>query len=132
MTRPHGQEPHSLLYVEDEAETRALISEVLTARYPQLVLHTAANGAAGLELFRQFRPQVVLTDIRMPVMDGLEMAAEIKALDPGVDLIALTAYNDSSFLSRAEEMGFSDYVLKPIDFKDLFARIEQSLEKIKR
>lgn len=115
----------ALLYVEDEAETRELIAEALKAYYPGLKLLTAANGAEGLQLFLEARPQLVLTDIRMPVMDGLQMAAGIKAIDPEVHIIALTAYNDTSFLSAAADIGFSDYLLKPIDYVLLFASTDK-------
>lgn len=114
-----------LLYVEDEAETRELIVEALKAYYPRLELLTAANGAEGLKLFREARPQLVLTDVRMPVMDGVQMAAGIKAIDPEAYIIALTAYNDTSFLSAAAEIGFSEYILKPVDYGLLFASIDK-------
>lgn len=123
------QKISSLLYVEDEAETRELIVEALEAYFPEVQLQTASNGAEGLRIFQESRPQLVLTDIRMPVMDGIQMAAEIKALDPLVDVIALTAYNDSSFLSTAADIGFSDYVLKPVDYELLFGTLEKFLAK---
>lgn len=115
-----------LLYVEDEAETRNLVEFAITTRYPQLQMVTAENGAAGLDLFRQFRPQVVLTDIKMPKMNGLEMGAEIKAIDPDVHLIAVTAHSDAEYLATASETGFSDYLFKPIEFRQLFACIDKA------
>jgi YesN/AraC family two-component response regulator len=129
MALENGKNLLSLLYVEDEAETRELIVEALEAYFPEVQLQTASNGAEGLRIFQESRPQLVLTDIRMPVMDGIQMAAEIKALDPLVDVIALTAYNDSSFLSTAADIGFSDYVLKPVDYELLFATLEKFLAK---
>lgn len=114
----------SLLYVEDEAETRELVMEALVVYYPGLRVLTAANGAEGLQRFREARPHLVLTDIRMPVMDGIEMAKEIKAIDPDAHIIALTAYNDTSFLSAAD-IGFSEYVPKPVDYGLLFASIDK-------
>lgn len=115
----------ALLYVEDEAETKELIVKALEACYPSLKLWTAANGAEGLQLFRDTRPQLVLTDIRMPLMDGIEMAAEIKALDPEVHIIGLTAYNDTRFLSTAADIGFSECILKPVEYRILFASIDK-------
>lgn len=116
-----------LLYVEDEAETRNLVEFAITTRYPQLHLVTAENGAAGLDMFRQFRPKVVLTDIKMPKMNGLEMGAEIKAIDPDVHLIAVSAHSDVDYLATASGTGFSDYLFKPIEFKQLFACIDKAL-----
>lgn len=129
MGSENGKNVFSLLYVEDEAEARELIVEALEAYFPQIKLQTASNGAEGLRLFQESRPQLVLTDIRMPVMDGIQMAAQIKALDPQVDIIALTAFNDASFLSTAAEIGFSDYVLKPVDYELLFASLDRFLAR---
>jgi YesN/AraC family two-component response regulator len=99
--------------------------EALQTYYPKLKLLTAANGAEGLQLFREARPQLVLTDIRMPLMDGIQMAAGIKAIDPEVYIIGLTAYNDRSFLSTAADAGFSECILKPVDYGTLFASINK-------
>ena len=118
----------SLLYVEDDLDTRELISRSLAEEYPNIELHVAAGGAEGFELFREHRPELVITDIRMPGMDGLRMAGEIKAIDREVDVIALTAYSETDFLLSAVELGFSHYVLKPIDFDRLFGAIEKSLQ----
>jgi two-component system, sensor histidine kinase and response regulator len=123
------QEGLALLYVEDEPETREMMSDVLALRFPGVRLHTAVNGAEGLEAFTRLKPQLVVTDISMPVMDGLQMASQIRDMDTEVELIALTAYNDQDFLKQAAEIGFTDYLLKPIDYKALFAAIERSLAR---
>jgi PAS domain S-box-containing protein len=117
----------SILYVEDEAEARDLIAGVLTQQYPGLTLHLAADGSEGLALFREHRPQVVITDIRMPVMDGLAMAKGIREIDAEVSLVALTAFSDTSFLVTAIELGFSHYVFKPINIKKLLWAIDRTL-----
>jgi len=119
--------PQTLLYVEDEPETRELIREALAAKYPGLPLYVAANGAEGLSLFREHRPEVVITDIRMPVLNGIAMAKEILAIAPETEVIALTAYSDTTFLTDAIELGFSHYILKPVDYEKLFATVGKSL-----
>ena len=116
-----------ILYAEDDTETREMVASALAADYPECTLHLAADGAEGLALFREHRPEVVITDIQMPVMDGIRMAEEIRDIDPDAELIALTAYSDTSFLVSAIEAGFSHYVLKPLDFDKLFAVVEKSL-----
>ncbi|UFS69981.1 response regulator [Geomonas sp. RF6] len=125
-----GKKTVTLLYVEDEREPREIVGEAIATEYPDITVHTAANGAEGLELFKAHRPEVVLTDILMPEMDGLRMAAEIAAIDPETELIALTAYSDTNFLLSAIETGFSHYVLKPIDYDRLFPAIEKSLRTV--
>src|SRR6185369_13515187 len=91
----------SLLYVEDEPEARELICEIIGRRYPALRLIVAANGEEGLESFRKNRPEIVLTDINMPFVNGIEMAEKIKLLNPATEIIALTAYSNSEHLLKA-------------------------------
>jgi diguanylate cyclase (GGDEF)-like protein/PAS domain S-box-containing protein len=120
----------TLLYVEDEPESRAMLSRMLAANYPGLTIREAENGEEGLALFREGRPQIVLTDINMPVKNGIEMAREISALDPEAVLVAVTAHSDTSYLLSAIEIGIHHYVLKPVNYNELFGVIDTILEKI--
>jgi PAS domain S-box-containing protein len=119
-----------LLYVEDEADARGMVSKMLVLNYPKLKLHTAENGAAGLELYREHRPDVVMTDINMPVMDGIRMSREIKLINPEALIIAVTAHSDTSYLLNAIEIGIHHYVLKPINYDELFSVLDKILEQI--
>jgi two-component system, sensor histidine kinase and response regulator len=123
--------PIRMLYVEDEADTREILQQALENEYPDIVLYVAKDGADGLESFRANSPDVVITDVRMPVMDGLRMSAEIKAIAPDVEVIAMTAYSETAFLLKAIEVGINHYVLKPVDYDKLFPAIEKSLEIIR-
>lgn len=120
----------SLLYVEDDGEAREMVCRMLTRKLPGMTLHTAANGAVALDLYREHRPDIVVTDILMPAMDGIRMATEIKALNPDALIIAVTAYSDTRYLLEAIEIGINRYVLKPVDFGKLFAAIEKCVETI--
>ena len=124
------QRSFSILYVEDEPDTREIIGRAIASDYPDLSLYSAADGAEGLELFKRHRPELVITDIRMPVMDGIRMAGEIQAIDPEVEIIALTAYSDTTFMLSAIEVGFNHYILKPLDLDKLFEAVEKSLRTI--
>jgi YesN/AraC family two-component response regulator len=119
-----------LLYVEDEADTRDLLSRIIAKNYPDLKLFFAENGATGLEVFREQRPDIVLTDLYMPVMDGIQMAREIKALDAEMVIIAVTAHNDPHYLLDAIEIGIRHYVLKPVISENLFAVINKTIEEL--
>src|SRR5512140_3203493 len=88
----------SILYVEDDPEARELVSSVLARKIRSLRLYTAENGEEGLALFREHRQDIVITDINMPVMDGIRMANEIKTLNPEALIIAVTAYSDTRYL----------------------------------
>lgn len=111
----------AVLYVEDEADTRDEVGQLLMRRVAKLWL--AENGGIGLEAFRQQAPDLVITDIRMPVLDGLEMARRIRQLSPETQIIVTTAYSDMAFMLAAIEIGVDQYVLKPIETGRLFAAI---------
>ncbi len=113
----------SVLYVEDEATTRELVSAMLQRRVK--TLHLAGNGREGLALFREHSPDIVITDINMPVMDGLEMAREIKNSDRTCMIIVTTAYHDSGHLMKAIDIGVDQYVVKPIEAERLFAALNK-------
>ncbi len=102
----------SLLYVEDEETVRGELSEFL--RRIIGTLHTAADGRTGLEMYSRERPEVVVTDILMPHMDGLTMAQEMRNRDPDVPIIITTAFNDESYFIKSIEVGVDHYVQKPI------------------
>jgi PAS domain S-box-containing protein len=127
---PYDMEGLSLLYVEDEPEASSMVSKMLLMHYPKLTLYTAENGAVGLESYREHRPDVVMTDINMPIMDGIRMSREIKALNADAEIIAVTAHSDTSYLLNAIEIGIHNYVLKPINYSELFAVTDKLLEQI--
>lgn len=112
----------SLLYVEDERVTREQVSRILQRVVTDL--YVAENGRQGLELYRQKRPDIILSDIMMPVMNGLDMCREIRQLDRDSQLIMLTAYSDTEYLLECIELGVNQYVQKPVDFSRLTSAIE--------
>lgn len=116
----------SILYVEDEVATREEVSLFLKRRVAKLV--TAANGQEGLDRFRAERPDLVVTDIRMPVMDGLAMARAMRSEYRGALIIVTTAHSDVQNLLEAIDIGVDQYVIKPIDTWKLLAAIEKSAE----
>jgi len=120
----------SLLFVEDEVEARDMLARMLGMNYPGLRLYVAENGIEGLELFRELRPEIVMTDINMPLMNGIAMARQIKQLEPEVTIVAVTAHSDTTYLLSAIEIGIDHYVLKPVNYEELFGVIDKVVEKI--
>jgi len=102
-----------VLYVEDDEDTRKQFSEFL--RRPVGTLITAANAAEGLEAFIKHSPDIVVTDILMPEMDGLTMAVKIREIAPKVPIIAVTAFEQTDYMMRAINIGIDKYVIKPVD-----------------
>jgi putative nucleotidyltransferase with HDIG domain len=114
----------SVLYVEDDEEIRELLSRFL--RRWVGILHIATNGQEGAQAFHDYRPDVVVTDIKMPVMDGLEMATAIKLSSREVPIIVITAYSERDYFIRAIEIGVDQYVTKPVNTDILLQAIYKS------
>lgn len=118
----------SLLYVEDEPSTRAQVSRVLASRGYRLTV--AENGQQGLDRFREHRPDIVLTDIMMPGLSGLDMSREIRSQSPEIQIACMTAFSDTSCLIEAIDIGVNQFVLKPIEFHRLFTALDRCQEMV--
>lgn len=112
-----------ILYVEDEDRVRTLLEKRLKREFG--AIYTAQNGEIGLYKFETHRPRVVITDIRMPIMDGLEMISHIKAKSPNTKIIITTAHSDSSFMMKSIEIGIDKYILKPINLEEFIVAIKK-------
>jgi len=113
--------PVSLLYVEDETATRELVTDMLKLNGFNCIV--AENGHQGLDLYRRHTPDIVLSDIIMPVMSGMEMARAIRAEFPEALFIFMTALGESKFILEAIDIGVTQYVVKPVELPKLLAAI---------
>lgn len=102
----------TVLYVEDERETAEQFSRFLDRHVARLI--PAANGEEGLQAFAANRPDIIITDIRMPIMDGITMIGEIRALDPSVPIVVMTAFGQAEYLLPCINLGVDKYVVKPL------------------
>jgi len=91
----------------------------------------ASNGEEGLRLFESHRPDVVLLDINMPKMNGLEFARKIKELNPNVKIAVITGYDYYDYAVTALKTGIDDYVLKPVSKNDVFEVLSKLVDKMK-
>ena len=91
---------------------------------------TAHDGVSGLELIRKVRPDIVLTDIRMPNMDGLTMLAAIRSEFPEIQMSVLTAYRDFEYARKAITLGVCRYLLKPSNLEELKEAIRQMVSRL--
>ena len=121
----------TLLYVEDEEITRDTVCTILGRRFPGLAIHTASNGVQGLQLFQDLCPDLVITDIKMPSMNGIDMSRRIMELQGAVPIIVTSAHSDMADLIECIEIGISRYVMKPIDSAKLFSAVEGCLAGIR-
>ncbi|MDR3580943.1 MAG: response regulator [Oryzomonas sp.] len=129
MTPDHSPADFTILYVEDEAASREQAKRMLNTRGYRLI--TAENGRDGLELYHEHTPDIVLTDIMMPFMSGLEMAREIRTREPDAQIIVMTAFNDIDYLLQAIDIGINQFVIKPVAYQKLFDAIERSINVVK-
>jgi len=108
-----------LLIVDDEAHIRTLVRALLPQGMQLRVVGEAANGLEALEKCRRFKPHVVMTDIRMPELDGLGLAEAISNEFPLMQVIVVSGYDDFAYACSAMRWGVIGYLLKPIDENQL-------------
>jgi diguanylate cyclase (GGDEF)-like protein len=116
----------TILYVEDEDDVRDGYARALERISKHL--YTADNGISGLELYKKYMPDIVVTDIRMPKMNGIEMATNIRDLDENANIIFTSAHSESAYLLEAISLRADGYLLKPVQ-KKLLIQIMQKIAK---
>lgn len=121
-----------VLIVDDERPIREWIALCLeNMSLPVEVVGCAANGKEGYELFCQMCPDVIITDIRMPMMDGLELMKKVKEKDADVSFIILTCHEEFSYAREALKMGTEDYLLKTEISKEQLEKVFLKLQNVK-
>ncbi len=120
--------PINLLYVEDEAAIREQFERLLKRVVKDV--KSAANGEEGLELFKSYKPDVVMTDIKMPKVNGLEMSRGIREINKTVPIIITTAHSEFEFLVEAIGIGVSDFLPKPVDTENLISTLQKKSHDI--
>lgn len=104
-----------LLFVEDEKDLITIISDTLKKLQANFV--TASNGKEALDVLAQNSDvDIIITDINMPVMNGLELIAEIRKTDKEIPILIMSAHTENEYVKNAEELGVTNYLLKPFDF----------------
>lgn len=117
-----------ILYVEDEPSIRESLIRFLKRRTAEL--YVACNGEEGLVLFQRHQPDMIITDIRMTVMDGFDMITHIRSVNQDIPIIITTGYSDEEFYQKAIDLGVDKYIKKPINLKDLMNVIQRGARAI--
>lgn len=118
----------SLLYVEDDIHTREELSSILSYHIDNI--YVAENGEKGLKLFEEKKPDLVITDIKMPLLDGIAMSKKIREFDSNAKIILLTAFNEPNYLVEAIKMHIDSYITKPVNIQELLENIEKLTKHI--
>jgi len=117
-----------VLYVEDDVMSRAEIIFSLKKFVDEI--YVAQDGEIGLELFFTHLPDLIITDIQMPKLNGFEMLKKIYETHPNIPVIITTAFNDTQYLFKTIELGISHYVQKPINLGELISKIGKITEQV--
>ena len=117
-----------VLYVEDNKEARESTLGLLTNIFNNIT--TAVNGEDGLEKFKEGDFELILTDINMPKMNGMEMIEKIRETDKDIPVLVISAYNESGYFIETIRLGVEGYLLKPIDLDQFLDMIRKAVEKI--
>lgn len=115
-----------VLIVDDEADFQALIQSWLEDEGYEV--YAAANGWEGLQLFAEIRPQLTITDVRMPAMDGFQLISRIREISDA-HLLALTAMGDTENTVRGLELGADEYLVKPVAKREFLARVRSMVRR---
>ena len=125
----------SILIVDDEPDIADLFRQRFRreVRQGQYVLHFAVSGEEALHRLAEIRPEliVILSDINMPGMDGLELLRELRGLRPKLPVLMVTAYGDDERRHRADELGAAAFLTKPVDFDQLKQQLIQLMRLLR-
>jgi two-component system KDP operon response regulator KdpE len=121
-----GDEKGRVLVVDDEPQITRVLRTVLTSQGYEV--RTAAEGEAALANFREWRPELVITDLFMPHMDGVELCKRIRAMS-NVPIIVLSVKGEERTKVEALDSGADDYVTKPFGIDELLARVRAALRR---
>ena len=124
---------YRVIIVDDEPVIRRGLRE--TVEWDSLGLEVAGEAADGIEalkLIRDIRPEILITDIRMPDMDGIQLIRAVKALDFDVKITILSGYSDYNYLKAAIQLGVDNYLLKPIDNDELISNLKNAVSEIEK
>ena len=112
----------TVLFVEDEDDIRNALESAIGDEFAKFI--TARDGDDGLKKFKKYKPDIVITDIMMPVLDGLAMSKEIKHISKQTPVVILSAFSEKEKLLEAIDVGIDKYLIKPIDPDELMKALK--------
>jgi YesN/AraC family two-component response regulator len=119
----------SILYVEDDQIVREATLKIFDLLFKNMIV--AVNGADGLAKFKKNKIDIVITDINMSIMNGLDMARYIKSINQSIPIFVFSAYQDTEYFMEAIKIGIEGYMIKPIEINQFFQSLSKTIENIK-
>ena len=124
---------YNLILVDDEEDVReGLLQEIDWESYGFQVVERAENGKEAMEQIEKVMPDIVVTDIHMPFMNGLQLAEWVRKTYPSIKIIILTGYDEFEYAQKAIKLHIDEYVLKPFSASDLMealTKVKQQMDK---
>lgn len=117
-----------VMLVEDDESISRLLKEAISDSFNTFLI--AKDGLDGIAQFKKLKPDIVITDIMMPRMSGLEMAQELRKIDPDIHIIVLSAFSEKEKLLSAIDIGINKYFLKPFDIDEFLDYIQNITPKL--
>ena len=121
-----------ILVVEDEIRIRKGMSRLIEGHTQHTVVGEASNGQEGIEMALLYAPDLIITDIRMPVMDGLEMMHQLREKDGDWHFVILSGYSEFEYAKKAIQYGADDYLIKPLAPDDVIKLLDSIEERLKK
>jgi DNA-binding response OmpR family regulator len=118
----------TILYAEDEEGIRKNITKTL--RYYAKEVYEASNGKEALSLYEQYAPDIIISDIHMPIMDGIEFIKHVRKEDKSTPVVMITAHTHKKYLLEAVELHMEKYIVKPVNTKILFEVLQKCVNAL--
>ena len=119
---------YTILYIEDDEGVRSTNSRFLNRMFNELFL--ASNGEEGYDLYKKYHPDIILTDINMPKLDGIALSKKIRLEDQNTKIIISTAYSDKKYLMDAIELNLEKYIIKPLTNRNLMPALTKAVNAL--
>lgn len=116
-----------VLLVDDEVEFASALAERLQLRHYEV--RTANNALEAMGLIHKYPPDVIILDLKIPGMNGIEALKAVKKFDPTIEVIMLTGHGDSHSVEEGMTSGAFEYIMKPVDISELTSKIDKASKK---
>jgi len=119
----------SILYIEDDRLTQRIIVSVLEKYFSKIFV--ANDGLEGIKLYHEKRPDIILSDISMPNLNGIAMIEKIKEFNPKQKIVLFTGYNELDYLKKAINIGVDKYILKPLETQEMLSTLNEIIQSLR-
>ena len=121
---------YTILYIEDDDGVRTINSRFLNRMFNEL--YEAKDGEEGYELYKKYHPDIILTDIKMPRLDGISLAKKIREKDKTTKIIISTAFSEKNYLMDAIELNLEKYIIKPLTSRNLMPALTKAIDSLEQ